>query len=514
MHQETPAAKPASSAVNPTVNPTLAGDKATAVPRHPLAQSEKSGQPATTEMAGNQPPARSAKRGSRQATPYQHGKGWCMRKQYEGHELFVSGCKTQAQARKEMAAKMAAVDRNRTPVGAGPKKTSLAQALQDYAMAHLPFLRGADQESRRINAYLRAAGLQLLKVTKVDPKAQDQPKTGSGAFFHVELVPHTHERVIPNGLHQHRKALLTANARTDKYRAVLACTPMQDITRDLVQQFIYAMRRDRHSASTIALERAVLRSVFNHAYRTWRWNELHDNPATQLKMPKVDNERKRVLSVDEQVLLEEALEDCRNARVAPALTLLRETAMRASEPLVKATWRDVDWQRCVITVKDAKNGTREVPLSPAALEALRTLGPGQDDESVVGISYEALSAAWNRACKRAGISDLHIHDLRHTAATRMALATGNVFLVKALTGHKTLKMLERYVNVSADDVVKVMHGSQSAEVGSSADYPEGSCEAPATTAAAPASQAPCASPVAPDRQLPSNVIRFPVRRAA
>lgn len=511
MLNKTPAAKAASS----TIKPAEARDNATAVPSNPQAKSEEPGQPGTPERAGEQPRARSANRGSRQATPFQHGKGWCMRKQYEGHDLFVSGCKTQAQARKEMAAKMAAVDRNRIPVGAGPKKTSLAQALQDYAMAHLPFLKGAQQEARRINNYLRAAGLQLLKVSSVEPNAQLQHKTGSGACFHVELVPHTHERVIPNGLHSHRKALLTANARTDKYRAVLACMPMQDITRDLVQQFIYAMRRDRHSASTIALERAVLRSVFNHAYRTWRWNELHDNPATQLKMPKVDNERKRVLSIDEQVLLEEALADCRNSRVGPALTLLRETAMRASESLNMATWGDVDWTRAVLKLRDAKAGSREVPLSPAALEALRALGPGQDDESVVGISYEALRAAWSRACERAGIANLRIHDLRHTAATRMALATGNVFLVKALTGHKTLKMLERYVNVSADDVVRVMHGSQSAAVGGSADdYPEGSCEAPAPAAAAPAPQAPCASPVAPDGQRPSNVIRFPVRRAA
>ena len=47
------------------------------------------------------------------------------------------------------------------------------------------------------------------------------------------------------------------------------------------------------------------------------------------------------------------------------------------------------------------------------------------------------------ACERAGIKDLKIHDLRHTAATRMALKTGNVFLVKALTGHKTMEMLNR-----------------------------------------------------------------------
>jgi hypothetical protein len=45
----------------------------------------------------------------------------------------------------------------------------------------------------------------------------------------------------------------------------------------------------------------------------------------------------------------------------------------------------------------------------------------------------------------------------------MALKTGNVFIVQALTGHKNLSMLERYVNVTADDVVKVMYAEEEPE---------------------------------------------------
>lgn len=443
-------------------------------------------------------------KGAKQATPYKHGKGYAMRKQHEGHDLFVSGFKTQAAARKAMGKRVAAIEKNRRPIGAGPK-TSLAQALQDYAMNHLPFLKGAEQEARRINNYLRAAGLRLLKVTKAKASTGVDPKTGSGCYFDVELVAHTSERVIPQGLGQHRKALLTANARTEKFRAVLASMSMKDINRDLMQKFIFAMRRDRHSPSTIALERALLRSLFNHAFTTWQWDELQDNPATKLTMPKVDNERKRVLSFDEQALLEQALAECRNTRVEPALTLLRETAMRASESLEIATWGDVDWERCVLRLSDGKAGSREVPLSPAAMGALEALGRGGDDERIVGISYEALRAAWKRACTRAGIANLRIHDLRHTAATRMALSTGNVFLVRALTGHKTLKMLERYVNVSADDVVKVMRMSaQSAPTTtlctSQVKVRDGGSHAEPTESA----------PIT----LPSNVIQFPLRKAA
>jgi hypothetical protein len=174
-------------------------------------------------------------------------------------------------------------------------------------------------------------------------------------------------------------------------------------------------------------------------------------------MPAVDNIRQRVLSLNEQTLLDEALSTCRYKLVAPMTTLLRETAMRSSEPLQHATWADVDWERKVLTLRDSKSGCRDVPLSPIALQALRELEPGEPTQAIVKITYEALRAAWRRACERAGIDNLTMRDLRRTGATRMALKTGNIFLVQALTGHKTLVMVARYVNVGADDVARVMH---------------------------------------------------------
>lgn len=407
-----------------------------------------------------------------EATPRKRSKRadatFSMRRRVQGHDIYLSGYSSAAAVKAVMKETIAHIEAGGLPAGLGAHKTSVAQALQDYAVDRLPFLKGAEQDARRINAYLRAAGLSLLRLTKLQAQPAERPsKAGKagprpsrGALFHIELVPHTHERCVPNGLHKYRKALLTANANTDKLRAVLATTPVAKVTRDQLQKLMDQMRVDGKAASTIALERAILRSLFNYAFSTWDWPELLDNPATMLKMPTVDNERSRVLSKKEQDLLDEALSSCRNDLVAPTLTLLRETAMRASEPLERALWSDVDWGRMVLTLRDAKTGSREVPLSAEALVALRqlqSLSTGKQDEPIVRISYEALRAAWRRALERAGIEDLHLQDLRHTAATRMALKTGNVFLVRALTGHKTIQMLERYVNVSADDVVEVMH---------------------------------------------------------
>jgi integrase len=174
-------------------------------------------------------------------------------------------------------------------------------------------------------------------------------------------------------------------------------------------------------------------------------------------MPKIKNERDRVMSVDEQQLLDQAIEEGRNSLMGPVISLLTETAMRVGEPLQHAKWGDVDWSANILRLRDGKAGAREVPLSPKAVEILRSLNPGKPDEPIVRISYEAVKAGWRRACERAGVKNLHLHDLRHTAATRMALKTGNLFIVQALTGHQDLDMLRRYVNVKASDVVAVMH---------------------------------------------------------
>ncbi|MDO8450362.1 MAG: site-specific integrase [Rhodoferax sp.] len=423
------------------------------------------------------------------AKAYKEGIGWAMRQHYKGNDIYKCGYELKEQVEKAVRDCLTVIDRNLRPAGLGADKTTVAQALQDYAVERLPFMKGAVQEARRMNHYLRYAGLDTLVATAIKAPSDapdEKTKSGEGAYFEVTLAPHTTERKVANGLHKHRRNQLTQNANTEKYRAVIATTPMSEVSRKLLQDFVLAMQRDKNAASTIALERSMLRVLFKHAFSQWTWADLHDNPATKLKLPQVNNTRKRVVSEEEKSLLDASIEDCRNSLVGPVISLLRETAMRASEPLEKAHWRDVNWERCVLILHDPKEGGEgEVPLSPAALQALRDLGPGAPDEPIVKITYESLRASWNRACKRAGIKNLNMHDLRRTAATQMALKTGNVFLVQALTRHKTLAMVHRYVQVGADDVVKVLHAptppAQSAPtpVQAAALEPAVACVAPA-----------------------------------
>ena len=384
------------------------------------------------------------------AKPYKEGSGWSVRGSYRNHEIFISGSENPAVASVAFEERKRAIRQSGAPAHGGSKKTSLAQAMRLYGLEVLPSMKGAPQLVRRINRYLRTAHLAILEL--------QPPAAASNHHFSVVISGQgAGERVIPNGLHGHRRALLNKTADSDKVRAVLSGMRLEKITRDDIQRLVDVLTREGVAPATIANERALLSALFSHAKVRWNWCAYADNPARQLRMPMVDNQRKRVLEATEQVLLDEVFAEAKNQTVRHLYVLLRETAMRASEPLLHATWKNVNWTSNILTLSDSKGGSREVPLSPVAIQTLKAMGPGKADEKIGNISYEALKAGMHRACVRAGVQDLHLHDLRRTAATRMGLKTGNQYIVKALTGHKTMAMVERYVNVKAADVVAVMH---------------------------------------------------------
>ena len=101
-----------------------------------------------------------------------------------------------------------------------------------------------------------------------------------------------------------------------------------------------------------------------------------------------------------------------------------------------------------------KNGeSRDVPLSPKARDILRSL-PRDISGRVFPIHFEALKSLWRRGMKRAHIQDLHFHDLRHEATSRFFELGLNVVEVAAITGHKDLKMLQRYTHLRAEDLAR------------------------------------------------------------
>lgn len=412
--------------------------------------------------------------------PYQSGEQvFSIRSRKFGRDVFISGQPSPKAARETLDAYLQGVKSKGSPVGRGPHLTILAQAMSDWGLQRLPFLKSAEQTQRRINRYLRFAELPLLVVTELPSATEicEQPVDKPGRrkkskvrriYFNVRLQePHEYEseRNIVPSLKEHRARQAQATAGSDRVRRRLANSVFATIQRHDIQELIDAMCAEDAGVGTVDQEHALIRQVFYHAEERWNWAAPARNPATALDLPKADNARSRVMTEDEERRLLVALRSTRNRQASLLIQLLVETAMRCGEPLEHACWGNLDWDRSVLQLDDSKTGAREVPLSPRALALLHELhgmGPHHPSEEIVQLSYCALAKVWTRACERAGIYDLVLHDLRHTAATRLALATGNVFLVKKLTGHKTLSQLDRYVNVTADDVVNALYAQAAA----------------------------------------------------
>ena len=217
------------------------------------------------------------------------------------------------------------------------------------------------------------------------------------------------------------------------------------------------------SGSTVNRELNILSAAINRARKEWGIHS--DNPVALLSRPKENRGRERRLIDDEEKRLLEKL-DCpprengkiagpQNTWIRPLVLFALETAMRRGE-LLGLRWEHVDLNRRVAHLPLTKNGeSRDVPLSRAAIDVLRDL-PRSIDGRVFPITADALKKAFTRACKRAEIDDLHFHDLRHEATSRLALRVPNVILLARITGHKDLKMLNRYYHVTAETLAEMI----------------------------------------------------------
>ncbi len=210
-------------------------------------------------------------------------------------------------------------------------------------------------------------------------------------------------------------------------------------------------RLNKVKPATVIRELAYLSAIINHARREWDINIT--NPVALIRKPPSPQGRNRVLSIDEEVRLLEALAPTGriNVWLLPATILSLETAMRRGE-LVELQWSNVNLDAQTAYLPMTKNGTaRIVPLSKKAVATLAAL-PRSIDGRVIPVKGLTLHAALRKACTRTGIADFYWHDLRHTAITRMAQKLPNVIELAAVSGHRSLTMLKRYYHPSATDL--------------------------------------------------------------
>jgi integrase len=135
------------------------------------------------------------------------------------------------------------------------------------------------------------------------------------------------------------------------------------------------------------------------------------------------------------------------------IVLALETGMRRGE-LVGLTWQHVDLEARIAHLPLTKNGeARDVPLSTRAIETLKVQREVSPGDRVFAATGHAVELAWAHLHVRAECPDLRFHDLRHEAVSRLFERGLNVMEVGTISGHKELRMLQRYTHLRAADLV-------------------------------------------------------------
>ncbi len=204
--------------------------------------------------------------------------------------------------------------------------------------------------------------------------------------------------------------------------------------------------------STLNADHAILKQLLFQAVKK---ELLESNPAARVTMPDPNNERDRILTAEEWAkLYTEAA-----AHLKPILMAAYHLGLRYGE-IVRLTWDRVDLRRGIITLtaQDTKNKKpRMVPLTPELTEVFRVLYKvrylNQDRVFLRnGQSIRSVRTAFERATRRAGITNLRFHDLRHCAATNMRRAGVDVMTAMRIIGHTSEKMHKRYNTIDEHDL--------------------------------------------------------------
>jgi len=137
------------------------------------------------------------------------------------------------------------------------------------------------------------------------------------------------------------------------------------------------------------------------------------------------------------------------------------TAMRQEE-ICTVRWSDIETRTRMLLIRDRKDprkkqgNNQRIPLFAASgydawevVEEQRPFRNSQDDR-VFPFNSKSVGTVFQRACKNLNIKDLHFHDLRHEATSRLFEAGFTIEQVALVTGHKDWKMLRRYTHLKPD----------------------------------------------------------------
>ena len=263
------------------------------------------------------------------------------------------------------------------------------------------------------------------------------------------------------GLNHRAKSIAFANGRLAHVQRLLGTTVLPDLTEDAIRANIRTRSNEGAAGRTVNMELGELSRAIEKPW-SLLWPKVR-------KLEERKDVGKALSPEEESKLLAAVVNQASPNRSQTLGTFIRAallTGMRSGE-ITGLTWGQVDFARRVVTVGRAKtaSGTgRQIPMNPQLFEVLSThaewftrrfgdtrpeyhLFPfGKPTPNDPTRPITDMTSAWEALRKRAGVK-CRLHDLRHTAATKMAEAGVPESTMLALMGHMSRAMMERYSHI-------------------------------------------------------------------
>jgi len=206
------------------------------------------------------------------------------------------------------------------------------------------------------------------------------------------------------------------------------------------------------SGSSVRRNLSIIQHVYEIAIKEWGL-PIRENPVKLIRKPKNNPARERRLRPGEYESLLQSANQCLNKFIKPIIIIAVETAMRRGEILAIERGHILQEGKHLRIPRTKTGVPRTIPLSNRAAEILtsRLMVDGQEEDRIFPITANAFRLAWDRVKNRAGIKDLHFHDLRHEAISRLFEQGLGVAHVAAISGHKDFRMLARYTHLNMAD---------------------------------------------------------------
>lgn len=273
----------------------------------------------------------------------------------------------------------------------------------------------------------------------------------------VEVIERFMAEVSPlqKGSHERNRQI------AERFKSFFGETLIGNITTSLISKYkaerlkTISKRGTPLSPDTVRKELSLLRRMFNVAIDEWEL--CKENPVRKsLKSLPQGNKRVRYVLPEEA----EKLRFTIPAWLRPIIILACQTGLRRGD-LARLTLQQLDLPTERIVIVKTKNGD---PIGIAMTSIVRRtildvirartiLSPYVFcDEKGKPHSPYKISMAFKRACKRAGVKNLRLHDLRHDFATLMLRKTKNLVDVQHALGHKDSRMTLRYAHLLPDDL--------------------------------------------------------------